>query len=164
MTRVSLKIVGASGQGLISIGEILAKAFKRSGYCVFGYREYNSLIKGGHGSYQMDISDELIQSSEEQVDVLLALNHHGFEYNLGDVKSGGILLHDTKVWKFSKEELAHFKKEKITVVYLPTDEIIMRLKAKPILSNVLFSAFTWAAFGGDIKLLKSLVAESLGQT
>ncbi|HVW66200.1 MAG TPA: 2-oxoacid:acceptor oxidoreductase subunit alpha [Candidatus Peribacteraceae bacterium] len=159
MSRASLKIVGASGQGLISIGEILAKAFKRSGYCVFGYREYNSLIKGGHGSYQIDVSDSLIQSSEETVDVLLCLNHHGFEYNLHDVKDGGLILHDTATWKFSKEDLAMFKKKKIAVQFLPIEDILKKLKAKPILGNVLFSSFVWAAFGGDIKLLKLLVGE-----
>jgi hypothetical protein len=36
MPRISLKIVGASGQGINSIGAIIAKGLKRSGYCVFG--------------------------------------------------------------------------------------------------------------------------------
>jgi hypothetical protein len=40
MPRISFKIVGASGQGINSIGAIIAKGLKRSGYCVFGYREY----------------------------------------------------------------------------------------------------------------------------
>ena len=71
MARVSLKIVGASGQGINSIGEILAKGLKRDGFCVFGYREYPSLIKGGHASYQLDVSDEPIGSSERQVDILV---------------------------------------------------------------------------------------------
>ncbi len=57
MPRVSVKIAGASGQGINSIGEIAGKGLKRSGYCVFGYREYPSLIKGGHASYQLDASD-----------------------------------------------------------------------------------------------------------
>src|SRR3990167_6939844 len=95
MSRISLKIVGASGQGIISIGEILARCLKRSGYCVFGYREYNSLIKGGHGSYQIDVSNQMIQSSEEQVDMLVCLNHHGFEHNLREVKPGGLIVHDS---------------------------------------------------------------------
>src|SRR3989344_2008289 len=152
--RFSLKVVGASGQGLISIGEILAKAFKRSGYCVFGYREYNSLIKGGHGSYQMDLSNEYIESTEEQVDVLVCLNHHGFEYNLQDVKAGGVIIHDTVKWDFPKADAALLKKNKIQVVYLPIGDIIQKLKTKPILGNVLFSAFLWAACGGDIALLR----------
>lgn len=159
MSRLSLKIVGASGQGIISIGEILAKAFKRSGYCVFGYREYMSLIKGGHGSYQIDVSDQLVQSSEEQVDVLITLNHHGFEHNLLDLKKGGMIIHDTKVWTFSEEDQALLKKQKIQVVYLPIHQMLHAMQAKPILANVIFSAFIWCVVGGDIQLLKSLVGE-----
>src|SRR6266851_4548033 len=71
MPRFSLKIVGASGQGINSIGAIVAKGLKRSGYCVFGYREYPSLIKGGHASYQLDISNQRIRSTETRVNVLV---------------------------------------------------------------------------------------------
>ena len=157
MNRASLKIVGASGQGIISIGEILAKACKRTGYCVFGYREYMSLIKGGHGSYQIDLSDERIRSSEEQVDVLVCLNHHGFEHNLPDLKQGAVLLHDTPDWTFSKADQKLLKERQVRLVELPTEQILSRLQAKPILGNVLFSAFVWAACGGKMDLLKSLV-------
>lgn len=159
MQRVSLKIVGASGQGIISIGEILAKAFKRSGYCVFGYREYMSLIKGGHASYQIDVSDEQIRSTETQVNVLVALNHYGFEENLRDCKEGGIVVHDSKDWKFSPEHQAIIKKMKLQVVFLPIEEALTKFHAKPILSNVFFSAFLWSAMGGDQALLKHLVGE-----
>ncbi len=163
MSRLSIKIVGASGQGIISIGDILAKAFKRSGYCVFGYREYPSLIKGGHASFQIDVSDQFIQSSEEQVDVLITLNHHGFERNLGDIKEGGMIIHDTKVWKFSTEDEALLKKQKVQVVFLPIALMLSKMHAKPILANVIFSAFTWALLGGDITLLKSLVGEKFAK-
>jgi 2-oxoglutarate/2-oxoacid ferredoxin oxidoreductase subunit alpha len=157
--RVSLKIVGAQGQGVISIGDILAKAFKRSGYCVFGYREYNSLIKGGHSTYQIDISDALIRSSEETVNMVISLNHHGFEYNLGDLKDGGAIIHDTARWEFSKEHQKLIKAKKIQVISLPVSQIIARLNTKPILGNVVFSAFAWAACGGDTAILKDLVGE-----
>jgi len=96
MSRISLKIVGASGQGINSIGAIIAKGLKRSGYCVFGYREYPSLIKGGHASYQLDVSNERICSTETKVNVLVALNHHGLELNMDELKQGGIVLHVTR--------------------------------------------------------------------
>src|ERR1700748_2096091 len=102
MSRISLKMVGAAGQGINSIGEILGKGLKRSGYCVFGYREYPSLIKGGHASYQIDVSNEIVRSSETMVNALVALNHHGLERNLGDLKQGGTVLHVTPEWEFSK--------------------------------------------------------------
>ncbi len=159
MTRVALKIVGASGQGINSIGEILAKGLKRAGYCIFGYREYPSLIKGGHASYQLDISNSHITSSETRVDVLLTLNHHGLEKNLQEVKDGGIVVHFVDDWKFSDADKASFKKRKIRVVHLPVDAILKEMNAKAILGNVLLAAFLWSALGQDKEQLKALVGE-----
>lgn len=159
MSRFSIKIVGASGQGVVSTGEILAKGLKRAGYCVFGYREYPSLIKGGHSSYQLDASPTEIRSPENKVDILVTLNHHGLELNVGDLKPGGVIVHDTTVWNFPKRDQDFLKKNKITVVYLPVEEILGTLKAKPILANVLLSSFVWAAIKGNMDALKELVGE-----
>src|SRR3989338_10211768 len=101
MNRISLKVVGSQGQGINSVGEICAKGLKRGGYCVFGYREYMSLIKGGHSSYQLDICNGRVESSETMLDILVCFNHHGLEKNLQEVKPGGIILHQTPQWKFS---------------------------------------------------------------
>ncbi len=157
MNRISLKIVGASGQGINSIGEILAKGLKRSGYCVFGYREYPSLIKGGHASYQLDCSDEHIESTETKVNVLITLNHHGLELNLHDLKDGSFIVHSVADWKFSADGQSLLTKKNVTVVYLPVDDVLKRLNAKPILGNVLIAAFVWSACGQDKELLKQLV-------
>ncbi len=159
MKRVSLKIVGASGQGINSIGEILAKGLKRAGYCVFGCREYPSLIKGGHASYQLDCAAERIESTETTVDILVTLNHHGLELNLHELKPGGIVVHSTTGWKFSPKDLALFTERGIRVIYFPVDEILARLSAKPILGNVLIAAFVWAALGLPMDALKTLVGE-----
>ncbi len=149
MIRRSLKIVGAQGQGVNSVGEMVAKGLKRAGYCVFGYREYMSLIKGGHSSYQLDVSSEEIQSSELLVDILVTFNHHGLEKNLRDLKTGGILVHQTGDWEWSKEDAAFIKKQKITTLYLPSDDILKKLHAKPMLGNVLITSVVWHLLGRD---------------
>ena len=124
MTRVSLKVTGAQGQGVNSIGEMCAKGLKRAGYCVFGYKEYMSLIKGGHSSYQLDVASEAIESSETTVDMLVCFNHHGLERNAREVKSGGIILHQTPQWKFSKEVQKTLEERGVRVVYLPSEDVI----------------------------------------
>jgi len=53
---------------------------------VFGYREYPSLIKGGYASYQLDVSNERVRSTETKVNVLVALNHHGLGLNMEELK------------------------------------------------------------------------------
>lgn len=157
--RVSFKIVGASGQGLDSMGEVMSKSLKRSGYCVFGYREYPSLIKGGHASFQLDVSDENIRSSETRVNMVIAFNHHGLEHNISDLKPGGIFIHSTADWTFTKEDKERIEKGSLTLIYLPIEEILKKLGAKPILGNVLLSSFLWAILGQDIAELKKMVGE-----
>ncbi len=162
MTRISLKIVGAQGQGVNSVGEICAKGLKRAGYCVFGYREYMSLIKGGHSSYQLDVSDEKIESSETTVHVLVTFNHHGLEKNLQEVNDDGIIVHQTPEWTFSAKDEAALKKRKITVLYLPTEDILKTIKGKPILGNVLITSVVWSLLGRSADDLKALVREQFG--
>lgn len=162
MSRIALKVVGAQGQGVNSVGEMCAKGLKRAGYCVFGYREYMSLIKGGHSSYQLDASHERIESSRTTVDILVTFNHHGLEKNLNDVARGGIILHQTPQWTFSPELQRDLERRKISVMYLPNEEILKRIKAKPMLGNVLIAAVVWALLGRDAEELKALVREQFG--
>ncbi len=159
MNRVSLKIVGASGQGLDSMGDIVSKALKRSGYCVFGYREYPSLIKGGHASFQIDVSHQHIESTETTVNIIVALNHHGLENNIADLKPGGVVIHSTPHWKFSPVDQKLIDRHSLSVIHLPVEEILAKLGAKPVLANVLLTAFVWAMLGQDIDALKKMVGE-----
>jgi 2-oxoglutarate ferredoxin oxidoreductase subunit alpha len=154
MIRRSIKIVGAQGQGVNSVGEMVAKGLKRAGYCVFGYREYMSLIKGGHSSYQLDVSPEEIRGSETAVDVVVTFNHHGIEKNLRDLKEGGILVHQTGDWEWSKDDAAFLQKRGITVLYLPADDILAKIKAKPILGNVLITSVVWHLLGRNMDDLR----------
>ena len=162
MLRISLKIVGAAGQGIDSIGEVVAKGLKRAGYCVFGYREFMSVIKGGHSSYQIDCSDAQVRSSEAHVNILVCLNHHGLEINVPDLKDGGIIVHLTPDWKFPAEMQKLLRSRKIDVIELPVEETLRKLQAKPILGNTILSAFVWAVLGQKADALKELLREQFG--
>jgi 2-oxoglutarate/2-oxoacid ferredoxin oxidoreductase subunit alpha len=163
MHRISIKIVGASGQGVNSIGAIVAKGLKRSGYCAFGYREYPSLIKGGHASYQLDVSNQRVQSTHTKVNVLVALNHHGLELNMEELKEGGVVLHVTPGWQFPEHHQKLIKERRLRVICFPIDAMLSRLGAKAIVSNVLLTAVVWSMFGLDVDTLKSLVVEKFAK-
>jgi len=159
MSRISMKAVGSSGQGINSIGEVIAMGLKRSGYSVFGYREYPSLIKGGHASFQIDVDSIPVRSPGTKTDILITLNHHGFEHNLYDLQKGGIIIHDVDYWEFSKEDQRFIEENDIKIAYIPLDEMLKKLKARPILANVLLTSFVWDMLNQDIELLKQLVRE-----
>ncbi|OGJ56379.1 hypothetical protein A3D88_03245 [Candidatus Peribacteria bacterium RIFCSPHIGHO2_02_FULL_52_16] len=162
MSRISLKVVGAQGQGINSVGEMCAKGLKRAGYCVFGYREYMSLIKGGHSSYQLDVSDTPMLSSQTSVDIVITFNHHGLEKNIREMNERGIVIHQTSDWEFSEEDALFVAKKKITVLHLPTEDILGKIKAKPILGNVLITSVVWALLGQQKDVLEDLVREQFG--
>ena len=162
MSRVSLKVTGAQGQGVNSVGEICGKGLKRAGYCVFGYREYMSLIKGGHSSYQLDASHEKIESSETRCDIVVNFNHYGLEENYADVKDGGVLIHQTPDWEFPKDHQKLLDERNITVVFLPTEDILKKMNAPPILGNVLITSVVWSLLGQSDEGLKELVREQFG--
>ena len=141
---------------------MVGKGLKRAGYCVFGLREYMSVIKNGHSSYQLDISDDEVRSSQEKADAVVTFNHHGILKNLRDLKSGGILLHQTPQWKFGEDDRKFINENEIKVIYLPTEVILKKLDAAPVLGNVLITSVVWSMLGRPLDELKELVREQFG--
>lgn len=68
-----IKIVGPAGAGSMSAGETLVRAFIKAGYYALGYPEYPSLIKGGHTSYLVTISEKPYPNNASKINLLLAL-------------------------------------------------------------------------------------------
>ena len=162
-TRISLKIAGASGQGVNSTGPLLARGLKRVGYCVFGYREYPSLIQGGHSTYQVDVSSRRLCSSECDVNILAAFNHHGLELNTPDLKPGGFLLHVTPEWTFSPEHARLIDERGLRVAPYPVFDVLRRLGGPPVVANVLLAAIVWTVLGLDPDALKELVSKTFAK-
>ena len=55
-------IGGEAGQGLVTIGNILAKLFVRGGWFVFTSQDYESRIRGGHNIFNIRISQNPISA------------------------------------------------------------------------------------------------------
>ena len=75
----TIKIAGAAGQGMQTIGFILGKVLTRSGLHVFAMQDNESRIRGGHNFFQLRISGNRILSMTERVDILVALNQNGVD-------------------------------------------------------------------------------------
>lgn len=162
MSRISLKVTGAQGQGINSVGEMVAKGLKREGHHVHGYREYMSLIKGGHSSYQLDICYSHIESTESKVNLLVCLNYIGLQRDIPSLKEGGILMHLIPDWKFSEENQKIIDERNITVLYLPMEKILKEMNSRPIVGNVLVTSVVWLLLGKDADVLKGMIKEQFG--
>ena len=85
--------------------------------------------------------------------------NHGLELNVEDLKEGGALVHVTPGWQFPAHHRKLISDRNLRVIQFPREDILTRLGAKAIMSNVLLSAYVWAMLGRDVNALSSLVGE-----
>jgi 2-oxoglutarate ferredoxin oxidoreductase subunit alpha len=92
MRDFTLRIAGESGEGVITIGETVARIAAREGLHLVTFRTFPAEIKGGPCMMQLRLADEKISYHGEKVDCLVALNEFALEENLPDLKKDGVLL------------------------------------------------------------------------
>ena len=85
---------GEAGQGLQSVGFILAKAFARGGYHVFADQDYESRIRGGHSFFRVRASDVPVSAVLEPLDFLVALNRETIDLHSQELGPDGVVIFD----------------------------------------------------------------------
>jgi 2-oxoglutarate ferredoxin oxidoreductase subunit alpha len=105
---INFMVGGEAGQGVQSVGFILAKAFTRGGYHVFADQDYESRVRGGHNFFRVRISDSEIGAISEKVDILLALNQETMELHHRELVRGGVAVFDGEKIKDIKSDGAFF--------------------------------------------------------
>jgi len=76
---------GEAGQGVQSVGFLLAKVFARGGYHIFADQDYESRVRGGHNFFRVRVSDAKVDAIAEDVDILIALNMDSIELHQPDM-------------------------------------------------------------------------------
>ena len=72
--RFNILIGGKAGFGINETANILTRALAKQGFYVFNYRDYPSLVRGGHNFNVVCVSDEKIGSFDKKIDLVLALD------------------------------------------------------------------------------------------
>ncbi len=113
--EVVLRIAGAAGQGVQTLGEALARAAFRAGLYLHGELSYHSRIRGGENAFTLRISDRPVLATSAHADLLLALNGEMLALYRPTVRPGGLVLTDEEVpgegavrlpaARFAREEL-----------------------------------------------------------
>ncbi len=98
--RINVLFGGKAGQGIDKAASITADTLSKLGYYTFTYRDYGSLIRGGHNFDVLSISDKEINSHEKELDGILAmtpettekhrerLKKQGFKIDKKDIEDG----------------------------------------------------------------------------
>ena len=154
----SFKIGGAAGEGVMVIGRTAGKLFTRGGYYVFGYPEYPSLIRGGHNSYQIRISDEKVLSPSKYTNIVVALNKNGVRFHKDSLAKDGILLYDSTIDILEMEI-----REDIIKCGLPVLDLLKEANADPKMANVLLLGAMTGLVKYPIEMLNELIRQEFSR-
>jgi 2-oxoglutarate ferredoxin oxidoreductase subunit alpha len=91
---LNVLIGGEAGQGLVTIGDLLAKSLVRAGYPIVVSQSYQSRIRGGHNTYAIRVSPDSIEAPRETFDLLVALNAETVTLNRKELGDDGLIVAD----------------------------------------------------------------------
>jgi len=114
--RLSIMIGGEAGTGIVSAGEILARAFASCTLHVAAYSEVPSLIRGGHNTFQICVSTHKVHSLWKALDFLIALDHLTIDLNALNLSPGGAVAYDSDEVELKEGEL---DRDDIVVIPIP---------------------------------------------
>ncbi|MFH0769313.1 MAG: 2-oxoacid:acceptor oxidoreductase subunit alpha [Chloroflexota bacterium] len=96
---------GEAGQGVQSVGFLLAKVFARNGYSIFADQDYESRIRGGHNFFRVRVKDSRVSAIAEPVNILVALNKESIDLHHKELTVDGIAIFDVdKIKDISAED------------------------------------------------------------
>jgi len=91
---ISILIGGKAGFGIDKAGSLIARLLNQLGYYIYVYRDYPSLIRGGHTYSLVRASGSKIYCHSERIDFLLALNQETVDLHKARLKDDGNIIYD----------------------------------------------------------------------
>jgi 2-oxoglutarate ferredoxin oxidoreductase subunit alpha len=91
---LNIVIGGEAGQGLVTVGDLLARSLVRSGYFIKVTQSYMSRIRGGHNFYTIRVSDEEVHAPQESIDLLVCLNEETYRIHKQELSTRGSVVAD----------------------------------------------------------------------
>jgi 2-oxoglutarate ferredoxin oxidoreductase subunit alpha len=150
-SELTVWVGGAAGDGIASAGESFAKACSRSGYHVFAYNSYQSVIRGGHVCMHVRIGTQKVYTQGDRLDYLIALNHDTLQRYGKRVRAGGAVFYNAD--KFQAKP-SHAGPE-VQLVGVP----VMALAGNQLLQNTALMGAFMQVVGLDQAAIRRLIEE-----
>ena len=148
MKGLSLFVAGAAGEGIQTIGDVVARCFLGHGYPVFVSQEFESRIRGGNSSVRIRVADEPRNAPTESADILLAVNAEALDFYRPSLREGGLLISPGE----PGEDAAH--------VQIPFLEFAVEHGGAKLYANAVAAGALCASVGLPFSVLEGVLTEA----
>jgi 2-oxoglutarate ferredoxin oxidoreductase subunit alpha len=146
---------GEAGQGVQSVGFLLAKVFARGGYHVFADQDYESRVRGGHNFFRVRVSDARIGAITERVDMMIALNRDSIELHQDELTDGGIVVFDGEKIKDTGDNGNFFS--------VPLEKLAEEKAGGKLMTNTVALGAALALVDYDLDILNRVLVQHFGE-
>jgi 2-oxoglutarate ferredoxin oxidoreductase subunit alpha len=146
---------GEAGQGVQSVGFLLAKAFARGGYHVFADQDYESRVRGGHNFFRVRVSDSRVGAITESVDILIALNRDSIKLHRPELAEDCIVIFDSEKIKDISDNG--------NLLSVPLEKLAGERAGDKVMSNTVALGAALALVGYDLEILNTILVEHFGE-
>jgi len=146
-------IGGEAGFGIMTTGILMAKIANRLGYSVFDYIEYPSLIRGGHNSYKLTLSDEKVYCLQENINILVCLNEETWKFHQTQLEDNAVVVFDSEIFKPQSSK-------KLQMLDIPTGKMLKELNGQVVMKNTIALGASCALLGINFQDVNMLLSET----
>ncbi len=154
-TDFVLRIGGESGDGMVTIGDIITAVAADHGAWVHTFRTFPAEIRGGPVLFQLHADAKPVLSVGDQVDVLVTLNKEAWTLHHNDLRPDGALIFDPSEY----QPPSWFMGTKYEV---PAVELANKAGAKRGKNIVIIGAIA-KLFGLDKEVAEETITKKLGK-
>jgi 2-oxoglutarate ferredoxin oxidoreductase subunit alpha len=147
-----LRVAGEGGEGVISCGELFARAAARTEYHVFTFLTFPAEIRGGFAMVQIRVRDGTIYSLGSKLDCLVVFNQQAFEQTIKDLKKSGTVVYDPHAVQLPRDLEA-------TLLALPLTQLSKEATGSVLGKNIVALGALGYLVEMDQKALENLVRD-----
>jgi 2-oxoglutarate ferredoxin oxidoreductase subunit alpha len=147
---------GEAGQGVQSVGFLLAKVFARGGYHIFADQDYESRVRGGHNFFRVRVSDRKVGAIAEDVDILIALNMDSIELHQPEVVTKGIII-------FDGEKIKGVSGDNGSLLSIPLEKLAEEKAGDKLMINTVALGAALSVVNYDLSILNVVLVDRFGK-
>jgi len=174
MDEFSILIGGKAGFGIDKASLIIGRILAQQGFRIYIYRDYPSLIRGGHTFSIIRASKNKIAAHYDKVDFLLALNQDTLNLHRNRLKKDCLFIYDSDqvnpvrnlIQKDSNTGISNGVKidsDSTCGVGLPIGKIIKEENASEIMRNTCIIGAFCKTVGIDLEILENVLKKEISK-